>query len=100
MKVEFGMDFKIKRPLSKRPTVNFRCAICNRRLTAPLSDAGKKDTCPVCRAIVDVPGQEGLALWKRHQTTITAQEQNAASVPPTPNNKRRMTYAIVCVAVV
>lgn len=41
--------------------IEFRCIRCGQRLRVPEEDRGKRARCPTCIAIVDIPGEEGVA---------------------------------------
>lgn len=38
--------------------IEFRCIRCGQRLRVPETDRGKRARCPICNAIVDVPGED------------------------------------------
>ncbi len=41
--------------------IEFRCIRCGQRLRVPETDHGKRARCPICNAIVDVPGEDQSA---------------------------------------
>jgi Zn-finger nucleic acid-binding protein len=47
---------QIKNGLLGRRSISYGCPRCKTRLTSPLDDAGKSDTCPECGAVFAVPG--------------------------------------------
>jgi DNA-directed RNA polymerase subunit RPC12/RpoP len=51
---------EFKKSLLGRRTVSYDCPRCAARLSSPLEEAGKKDSCPDCGATFTVPGTEEL----------------------------------------
>ncbi len=56
---------QISKSLFGAKIVRFDCPRCKERLRAPLSDAGKSDTCPDCSVKFIVPGIDALNHEKR-----------------------------------
>jgi DNA-directed RNA polymerase subunit RPC12/RpoP len=52
--------YEVKRGIIGKPKVAYKCAKCHNDLESDLTDAGKKDTCPFCKAAFIVPGQREL----------------------------------------
>ena len=52
--------YEVKRGIVGKPKVAYKCARCHNDLESDLTDAGKKDTCPFCKAAFIVPGQREL----------------------------------------
>ena len=52
--------YEVKRGIIGKPKVAYQCAKCHNDLESDLTDAGKKDTCPLCKAAFIVPGQREL----------------------------------------
>ena len=52
--------YEVKRGIIRKPKVAYKCTKCHNDLESDLTDAGKKDTCPLCKAAFIVPGQREL----------------------------------------
>ncbi|MGD1002358.1 MAG: hypothetical protein ABSA67_16840 [Candidatus Brocadiia bacterium] len=52
--------YEVKKGIIGKPKVAYQCAKCHNDLESDLTDAGKKDTCPLCKAVFIVPGQREL----------------------------------------
>jgi DNA-directed RNA polymerase subunit RPC12/RpoP len=52
--------YEVKRGIIGKPKVAYKCAKCHNDLESDLTDAGKKDICPFCKAAFIVPGQREL----------------------------------------
>jgi hypothetical protein len=52
--------YEVKRGILGKPKVAYHCPKCHNNLESGLTDAGKKDTCPLCKASFVVPGEMEL----------------------------------------
>jgi hypothetical protein len=88
------MKPEIKKTLLGSYNVKFDCPACSSRLTSPLVDAGRNDSCPDCNAKFTVPGAKALAHWKEEQAAEAAlkrekSERKAAERQAADDAKRR-----------
>lgn len=51
------MDYEIRQPFGRRPTIAFACPNCRAPLVAGLHDAGATERCPHCESSCTVPGR-------------------------------------------
>lgn len=65
---------EIKKKIIGGYTVGYDCPKCGTRLTSPLEDAGKPDSCPDCAAMFKVPGQSALAKIKAEEEVAAQQK--------------------------
>jgi DNA-directed RNA polymerase subunit RPC12/RpoP len=82
--------YEVKRGIIGKPKVAYKCAKCHNDLESDLTDAGKKDTCPFCKAAFIVPGQREL---KEIQIQDAAKQRDDARFRRGKEEERRQAEA-------
>ena len=60
-------------------SVHYVCPKCGERLKSPLADAGKQDSCPDCRALFVVPGEQKRRQIEEAQLVEKREREAAAA---------------------
>lgn len=83
------MQYKIVKGLTGQ-SIKYKCDKCKLALRSPLTDAGKRDSCPTCKAVFMVPGQKELGAFNADREARNQAAGEAKKARAEEKHQRRL----------